>query len=168
MNARPGLRRVAVKLVRHAGLMLPGASPWAQAMRREIDYIDDDRAALGWALGCILASYKTRLAAPRTREILRHATAGGALMLVVALAVLEISGGQAAPAPSPPVVDETACDVTDKAPGADQKPDRPPSSPVRDANDAGRPSPETPCARPRAPVHAVPNYETRWNTTRRP
>jgi hypothetical protein len=32
-------------------------------MRRELDYIEDDRAALHWALGCVLASYRARLAA---------------------------------------------------------------------------------------------------------
>jgi hypothetical protein len=63
MTTLPGRwRRLAAKLAQHAAWVLPGArSPWADAMRRELDYIGDDRAALRWALGCILASYRARL-----------------------------------------------------------------------------------------------------------
>src|SRR4051812_44884542 len=62
MNAAPSrFRRWAVTLARHAAQVLPSApSSWAQAMRHELDYIADDRAALRWAFGCMLASYKAR------------------------------------------------------------------------------------------------------------
>src|SRR5205085_11095103 len=62
MNAASGrFRRWAVTLASHAARVLPGVpSSWAQAMRHELDYITDDKAALRWAFGCILASYKAR------------------------------------------------------------------------------------------------------------
>jgi hypothetical protein len=51
-------RRLAVNFVRHAAWVMPHArSQWADAMRRELDYIADDAEALRWAVGCILASY---------------------------------------------------------------------------------------------------------------
>jgi hypothetical protein len=83
-------------------------------MRRELDYIEDDRAALCWALGCVLASYKARLAAWagfRTRAVLRHAATSGAVMLLIGLALLENAGGQTEP--PRPAVDETTCDRPD-------------------------------------------------------
>jgi pimeloyl-ACP methyl ester carboxylesterase len=70
MNAMPNRwRRLALTAARHAAWVLPGArSPWADAMRHELDYIADDRAALRWAIGCVAASYLARLAAlPRPR-----------------------------------------------------------------------------------------------------
>jgi hypothetical protein len=127
VNTVPGRRRLAAKLCRHAAAVLPDASPWAQAMRRELDFIADDRAALDWALGCVLASYRVMLASRaaaglgwlrrllRARNpaavLLRHAAACGALMLAIGLALLENAGGQT---PPPPVLDETACDIADK------------------------------------------------------
>jgi hypothetical protein len=138
MTALPRWRRLAVKLSRHAAAMLPDGSPWAQAMRRELDYIGDDRAALGWALGCVLASYRLascrvilttgasmlrRLSAGRHPLMLlrRHAAVSAALMLAVGLAFLENAGGQTAP---PPVHDdETVCgDMAGDA--VDSGPDR--------------------------------------------
>ena len=64
MNAGPGRwRRLAALLAQHAAWTLPGVrSPWADAMWRELDYIGDDPAALRRALGCILGSYRARLA----------------------------------------------------------------------------------------------------------
>jgi hypothetical protein len=66
MSAMPGRwRRIAVLLAQHASRVLPRArsarSPWAEAMRRELDYIEDDRAALHWAIGCVTASYTAHL-----------------------------------------------------------------------------------------------------------
>ena len=62
-------RQIALKIVGHAAWVLPGAeSGWADAMQRELDYIDDDRAALRWAIGCVRAGYSARLATlPRLR-----------------------------------------------------------------------------------------------------
>jgi hypothetical protein len=178
MNALPALRRVAAKLARHAASMLPGASPWAHAMRRELEYIEDDRAALAWALGCVVASYKARLAAlwhmssdrsrkhlispsgARTWQVLRHAAASGAMMLIVGLALLDNGGGQAAPAPSPPVLDETACDKADKAQRLDPDLERNAARALPSHRVPGRPTDETSCADRQTPVRVLPTYDT--------
>jgi hypothetical protein len=114
-SARPDFvrpwRRLAVRLAQHAARVVPGArSPWARAMRHELDYIADDPAALRWAIGCVLASYRARLAdrlsfSPRT--VWRQVAASGALMLVIGVALLDNAGGQT---PPPPARDEMACD----------------------------------------------------------
>ena len=79
-------RRVALGLVTHASWVLPGArSDWADAMRREIEYIEHDAAALRWAVGCITASYSARLAdlaQPRWRVAPGPVVAGSALLLM--------------------------------------------------------------------------------------
>jgi hypothetical protein len=157
MNAVHRRRRLAATLCRHAAAVLPDTSPWARAMRRELDYIADDRAALDWALGCVLASYRIALAARAAAGlgwlrrmfraqnpaalVLRHAALSGALMLAIGLAFLENAGGQT---PPPPVIDETACDIADKP--ADFDPDlrgrTPPSAEqAREASCRGRPVP---------------------------
>ena len=114
MNAVQGQwRRMAARLAQHAAWVLPGAgSPWADAMRRELDYIEDDSAALRWALGCVLASYKARLThRPEfdARAAWRHAATSGVLMLLIGLAFLENAGGRTQ-APRP-VFSETKCDL---------------------------------------------------------
>jgi len=116
MTALPRWRRWAVTLARHAARVLPGArSPWADAMRHELDYIEDDGAALRWALGCVVASYKARLARPgftrviTARDVLRHAAACAALMLVIGFALLEQAESQTEP--PRPAVDEMACET---------------------------------------------------------
>jgi hypothetical protein len=112
MNAQPGRwRRLAVKLAQHAACVMPGArSPWAEAMRRELDYIGDDSAALRWAFGCIVASYRARLThrpGLRSAPALRYVATSGALMLVIGLALQANAGG---PVQRPrPAFDETAC-----------------------------------------------------------
>jgi hypothetical protein len=105
-------RRSAVKLAQHAARVLPDArSPWADAMRREIDYIADDPAALRWALGCVLASYRARLA-PRPcfsrRAVGRYVATGGVLMLLIGVGLQGNAGGQTAP--PRPAFDETTCE----------------------------------------------------------
>jgi hypothetical protein len=134
-------------LAQHASRMLPGASssPWADAMRRELDYIADDGAALRWAFGCVLASYKARLAArPRcgTREALRHALACGALMLVIGFAFLENAESQTEPPRSAP--DQTTCEALDPVHDAGLTA---PPGPASVPQDMVRPvrTPEPPC-----------------------
>ena len=116
-------RRLAVKLAQHAARILPGAgSPWADAMRHEIDYIDDDPAALRWALGCILASYKARLTHRQNfsargfsaRATWRHVATSSVLMLLIGLALQENAGGQTQP--PRPAFDETSCDLPGVSP----------------------------------------------------
>jgi pimeloyl-ACP methyl ester carboxylesterase len=117
MNAVSGVcRRLAVKLAQHACWVLPGArSPWAAAMRRELEYIEDDPAALRWALGCVVASYRTRLADRLCFDARawRH-VATSALMLLIGLALLENAGGQTQP--PQPRFDETVCDLPGVSP----------------------------------------------------
>lgn len=94
MSAMPGRwRRIAVLLAQHASRVLPRArsarSPWAEAMRRELDYIEDDRAALRWAIGCVTASYTAQLVAVLRfcgRLLSRPLLAAG-MLLSVALAL---------------------------------------------------------------------------------
>ena len=104
-------RRVALRLVTHASSVLPGArSDWAEAMRREIEYIEDDAAALRWAAGCVTASYGARLAdlaQPRWRVAPGPVVAGSALLLM-AMALQ----GHASDEATPPALDALGCERT--------------------------------------------------------
>jgi pimeloyl-ACP methyl ester carboxylesterase len=121
MNARPGRwRRMAMRFAQHASRVLPGAgSPWHDAMRRELDYIGDDPAALRWAVGCILASYRERLVHRPwfwfgARAIWRYATTCGVLMLATGLALQGNARGQTKQLQ--PAFDEATCDLPDVSP----------------------------------------------------
>jgi pimeloyl-ACP methyl ester carboxylesterase len=118
MNAAPGRwRRLAVRLAQHASWVLPGAGPWADAMRHELDYIADDAAALRWAFGGLLASYRARLAQLRclgARASLRYVGTGGVLMLAIGLALDGHASGRTEP--PRPVFDETTCDLPGVSP----------------------------------------------------
>ena len=65
MSAPPSiLRRMALRMARHAAVIMPPArSAWAEALRREVELIDDDRVAFGWAVGSVFASYRERIRA---------------------------------------------------------------------------------------------------------
>ena len=109
-------RRVAQKVIGHASWVLPGAqSGWADAMRRELDYIADDRAALRWAIGCVMASYAARLAAlPRLRWwVSSKPVVAGVLLLLTALAAVQ---GHASGEALRPVFEATTCDLPDVTP----------------------------------------------------
>jgi hypothetical protein len=105
-----------VRLARHASGVLPRArSSWAEAMRRELDYIEDDRAALHWAIGCVMASYAAQFAVllrAGGRVLARPILAGG-MLLSIALAL-----GHAASLTEAPVapVEKTTCGVADLSP----------------------------------------------------
>jgi hypothetical protein len=156
VEAAPTSRRWAVMLAQHAGRVLPGArnpsaGNWGEAMRRELTYIEDDRAALRWALGCVVASYKARLTArpgftggTDARHILRHAAACGAVMLVIGFTFLENAESQTEPPRQVP--EETACDQA--APSGMVEPARN-AGPVDRASD---PAGETSCPGRNAPV----------------
>lgn len=108
-------RQMAARLAQHAAWVLPGASPWAEAMRRELDYIEDDAAALRWAVGGLVASYRARLTHWRCVRVgasLRYAGAGAALMLVIGLAVMRQASGQ----PLRPVFNQAGCDLLQVSP----------------------------------------------------
>jgi pimeloyl-ACP methyl ester carboxylesterase len=118
MNAAPSWwRRLAMKLAQHASWVLPGTGPWADAMRHELDHIEGDAAALRWAFGGLLASYRARLAQLRcfiARASLRYVGTIGVLLLVIGLALEGHASGQTEPLQ--PVFDETACDLPGVAP----------------------------------------------------
>ena len=118
MNAEPSRwRRLAGRLVQHASWVLPGAGPWGEAMRHELDYIADDGAALRWALGGLLASYRARLARWRrfgAQASLRYVGTGGVLMLMIGYALMGHASGQ--PEPLQPVFDEAVCDLPGVSP----------------------------------------------------
>jgi hypothetical protein len=110
-------RRIALKIVGHASWVLPGArSGWADAMQRELDYIEDDRAALRWAIGCVTASYSSRLSAlPRLRwRVASAPVMAGSLLLLIAMALQ----GHASDEASLPASDETTCDHRPSQAGA--------------------------------------------------
>ncbi len=119
MNAAPRRwRRLALLLAQHAAAVLPGASsPWAEAMRRELDYVGDDPAAVRWALGCIVASYRMRLAqrpsAVARPIVWRVAATSAASLLLIGLALQDHAGGQTEP--PRPAFDETTCVRPDAA-----------------------------------------------------
>ena len=107
-------RRWAMRLAQHALCVMPGArSSWADAMRRELDYIADDSAALRWALGCVFASYRLRLAHRplwSVRGSWRQVAASGVLMLLIGLTLQVSAEGQTEPLR--PAPNET-CDRAD-------------------------------------------------------
>lgn len=63
MNARVSLRRrLALVLMRRVSQVLPTSRlEWAKAMRAELDHLQDDRDALAWAMGCLVAGSKERI-----------------------------------------------------------------------------------------------------------
>ena len=68
-NKQPFARRVAMVLVTHAANALPNRrADWAHAIRNEIQHVSGDFNALGWALGCVIASYSERINAVNTRQ----------------------------------------------------------------------------------------------------
>jgi hypothetical protein len=105
-------RRWARNIAQHSTAVMPSdQSSWADAMRRELDYIEDDAAAFRWAFGGLFTSYRARLMDRpwwRAGGTFRHAAICGALMLVIGLALQDRAGGQTEPAPPP--VNETTCD----------------------------------------------------------
>ncbi|MFL6603565.1 MAG: hypothetical protein ACJ8R9_19870 [Steroidobacteraceae bacterium] len=55
-------RRLALSLLRSVHQLLPISSlDWAKAMRAELDHLEDDREALRWAIGCVVAGSKERI-----------------------------------------------------------------------------------------------------------
>jgi hypothetical protein len=79
--------------------------------------IADDAAALRWAVGGLLASYRARLAQLRcfsTRASLRYVETMGVLLLVIGFALAGHASGQTEP--PQPVFDEAACDLPGVSP----------------------------------------------------
>lgn len=83
MTEAPG-RRVAQALLRHAAQIMPhGDMRWDQAMQNELHAIEDDREALRWAIGCVIAGYWER-----SNAMLRTWYARAALACLIALLAL--------------------------------------------------------------------------------
>jgi|SRR5262245_26215079 len=146
MNAAPSrFRRLAVSLARHAAWLLPSAL-WAQAMRHELDYIADDKAALRWAFGCMLASYQARfLHRPwLSARAWRRVATSGALMLMTGLALQEHAASQTEP--PRPATNETTCDLPRVSPEL-----RPPEFIKQSAHE-----PDTSCTDRTAPIPLLP------------
>lgn len=56
------VRSLAALLMRHAAAVMPARqAQWPRAMRHEFAQIDGAWPALGWALGCVCASYTERI-----------------------------------------------------------------------------------------------------------
>src|SRR5271170_4895034 len=71
-------RKWALALMRHARHVLPrNRSLWAEAMLHEIDHIENERSALSWAFGCVLASYSERI---KAMDVFRSVIGGDAEM----------------------------------------------------------------------------------------
>ncbi|HUE62923.1 MAG TPA: hypothetical protein VMO78_00990 [Rhizomicrobium sp.] len=78
------VRRVAQALLRHAAQIMPhGDMRWDQAMQNELHAIEDDREALRWAIGCVIAGYWER-----SNAMLRTWYARAALACLIALLAL--------------------------------------------------------------------------------
>jgi hypothetical protein len=81
-------------------------------MRHEIAYIEDDAAALRWAVGCVAASYATRLAALARRwRVSPGPVVAGSALLLMAMALQGHASDEASPAR-----DETSCELPAVAP----------------------------------------------------
>lgn len=63
MNRRlAGWRRLAYMLARVAVWLLPASrGEWGQAMLAELYYVENERQAAFWALGCVMTSIKERV-----------------------------------------------------------------------------------------------------------
>jgi hypothetical protein len=79
-------RRVARRLVRHAGAVLYPVRPeWSAVHENELEHVPDDHPALMWAVGCVWASYLERYLG-KSRSLLA-ATAAGMLFAFLAEAI---------------------------------------------------------------------------------
>lgn len=76
MTARPAfLRRMASALAAHAKQTMPRRrSVWAEAMERELEFIERDLDALRWATGCLIASYMERGAEKMNQHVFSFGT----------------------------------------------------------------------------------------------
>ena len=85
MSAVEGVsRRIAAVLMRHAARIMPAArASWSAAMESELAHIANDKVALRWALGCVLAGYRERM-----REMLQTWYARSALACLIVLLAL--------------------------------------------------------------------------------
>jgi pimeloyl-ACP methyl ester carboxylesterase len=112
------LHRLAAWLVRHASRTMPHTrSIWADAMRSEFEHIKDQPGALLWAAGCILASYKCRLAELQARHALQWVRGVAVCSLAALLAGYAVANQACGQTVPPPAFTDTACDMPHVSPG---------------------------------------------------
>ena len=89
MSQRPSLlRRIASALMAYAAEILPRArSSWAEAMKHELDQVEGDRAAVTWAVGCLLASCVER---SRVLDVMHTWYVRGLLTLLIVVEVVHM------------------------------------------------------------------------------
>ena len=75
-------RHIAHMLANHAVWIMP-RKEWGEAMRSELQAIDDDADALRWAAGCVLAGYREE-----ANAILQTGYARGGLAFLIAFLAL--------------------------------------------------------------------------------
>ena len=73
-----GFSRVLARaLMRHAARIMPaGEMDWGAAMQNELEAIADDRVALQWAAGCVIAGYGERAGSMLQSWYVRASVAG--------------------------------------------------------------------------------------------
>jgi hypothetical protein len=88
------LRRISCALITHASNVLPPSrSQWAEAMKSELDYIENNLEATKWAAGCVIASYREggRMMNQSLGNMVRKPSAF--LPLVMSITALALVGG---------------------------------------------------------------------------
>jgi hypothetical protein len=94
-HAAPVLRLLTRTLMRCAAQLLPRTrADWAKAMQCELDRFENDRDALVWAIGCVLAGIKERINAmfTGTPKISRWILAPEMLLCFVPLTIAWLDG----------------------------------------------------------------------------
>jgi hypothetical protein len=88
------LRRISCALITHARSVLPpNRSQWAEAMKSELNHIENDLEGTKWAAGCVIASYREggRMMNQSLGNMVRKPSAF--LPLVMSITALALVGG---------------------------------------------------------------------------
>jgi len=112
VRAGPSSReRLTAWLLRHATWIMPHSRwAWVDAMRSEFEHVKDRPDASAWLVGCVFASYSSRLADLWTRyahQAIRRLAASGVVVIVVGYALENRACGQT----PPPAFTDTACEL---------------------------------------------------------
>ncbi len=103
--------RLTIRLLRHATRVMPHSRlAWADAMRSEFEHVKDRPDALAWLVGCVFASYRSRLADLWTRyahQSIRRLAASGVVVIVVGYVLENRACGQT----HPPAFIDMACEL---------------------------------------------------------
>lgn len=103
--------RLVAWLAWHATRVMPPVrSTWAEAMRCEFEHVKEQPGALAWVAGCVVASYRSRLADLWSRHAyraLRRVAASGVAVVVIGCALENRACGQT----PPPAFTDTVCEL---------------------------------------------------------